>query len=285
MPFDTSVIVPTYNQAEYLDLVLASLAVQSDRGFEVIVADDGSKVDNKSVIDRYRDEFGLHISHVWHEDQGFRKTIILNKAIAQSKGEKIVFTDGDCILHRHYVREHKRCLSPGVYCIGRTPRLSREVSARITRASILEGVSQRLSLAMLLDSVFGSTRKVEFGCYLGTGHLFALAAKLKRNSTLWGGNCSVLRKDLLAVNGWNEDFIGWGQEDSELGERLRNLGLAPRQVVYRAVNFHLWHPKSDQMDGKHERCKLKQEIKRQGIVRCAKGLDQHLTVHSGASHG
>ncbi|MEG6551483.1 glycosyltransferase [Desulfocurvibacter africanus] len=278
MSVDTSVIVTTYNQPDYLNLVLASLVMQSDRHFEVIVADDGSQVDNRAIIDRYVSEFGLIISHVWHEDCGFRKTVILNKAIAQSKGTKIIFADGDCILHRHFIREHKRCLVHGVYCIGRTPRLSRKISAKVSEAGILKGSCQRLTPAMLLDSVFGSTRKIEFGCYLGSGPFFSLAARLKKNTTLWGGNCSVLRKDLLAVNGWNEDFIGWGQEDSELGERLQNLGLKPRQVVYRAINFHLWHPKSDQMAGKHERCAMKLEIKKQGIVSCFKGLNQHLPV-------
>lgn len=278
---EASLIIATYNQPEYLNLTLASLVGQSDRDFEVIVADDGSRVDNKSIIDRYAGEFGLRISHVWHEDLGFRKNIILNKAIARSTGEKIIFTDGDCILHRHFVRAHKQCLVPGVYCIGRTPRLSRKFSAGISEAGLLKGSCQRLTPAMLLDSLFGSTRKIQFGWYLGSGLLSSLAARSKKNTTLWGGNCSVLRKDLLAVNGWNEEFLGWGQEDSELGVRLSNLGLRPRHVVYRAVNFHLWHPKSDQMAGKHERHAMKMEIKRLGIVRCPKGLDQHLPVPAG----
>jgi hypothetical protein len=174
------------------------------------------------------------------------------------------------------VEEHLRLLRPGRFCVGRTPRFSRVVSEKITEADVLARRAQRVTAAVIWDGIFGKSRKIEFGFYLGSEALFSLARRLKKRLDLWGGNFSCYRVDFIAVNGYNEDFIGWGQEDSELGVRLKNLGRTPFLVANRAINFHLWHPVSNQQAGKADRHRMKWEIARAGTVRAANGIDKYL---------
>lgn len=65
-------------------------------------------------------------------------------------------------------------------------------------------------------------------------------AKLKYR----GCNMAFWRSDLLAVNGYDESFLGWGCEDHDLVARLMNHRIKPLQVRHRAICYHLWHPSS-----------------------------------------
>ena len=116
-----SVIVSTYNRPEYLELVLDGYAAQTNRDFEVVVADDGSAPATADTIHRIRKDTGLRITHVWHEDSGFRKSLIVNRAIVAAGGEYLLFTDGDCIPRRDLVEVHRRLARPGFFVAGDDP--------------------------------------------------------------------------------------------------------------------------------------------------------------------
>ena len=92
-----SVIVSTYNQPEWLEKVLWGYNIQSFKEFELIVADDGSGKAMREVLGRLTPRLSYPLKHVWHEDRGFRKCEILNKAILAASTDYLVFTDGDCI--------------------------------------------------------------------------------------------------------------------------------------------------------------------------------------------
>jgi len=79
-----SVIISTYNQPEWLEKVLWGYENQSYKDFELIVADDGSGIETKDLIAKFQQRGTLTIHHVWHDDNGFQKTAILNKALLQS---------------------------------------------------------------------------------------------------------------------------------------------------------------------------------------------------------
>jgi glycosyltransferase involved in cell wall biosynthesis len=270
-----TVIIPTYNQPAFLDLVLLSFRVQHERGFEVIVADDGSGPETKEVIDRHAQEGGLSLRHVWHEDDGFRKTIILNKAVKLAATEVLIFNDGDCLAHPRFVESHLAACRKGRFQVGRTPRLSRKLSARVTRETVLRGATQRMSAAKIWDGLFGESRKMEFGLYLGTEWIFRTVQRTKRILDLWGGNFSCWKADYVEVNGFNEEFLGWGKEDLELGIRLRNLGLQPYSLANRAINWHLWHPKPrGRAYNVQLQNRLKQHYRESGEYRCPIGYDR-----------
>lgn len=271
-----SVIVNTYNQPGYLELSLLSFFGQSCGGFEVVVADDGSGPDTAEVVEQVRREAPFPLRHVWHEDDGFRRTVILNKAVKAAAHDYVIITDGDCLAHRHFVRSHMECSGPGCYLAGRTPRLGRRVSARITPECVRNGRAQRVGPLYLWDYLFGDTTKLEFGFYAGNRHLFRWVQATKKKRDLWGGNFSFHRPDFVAVNGFNEEILGWGKEDAELDVRFRNFGLRPVSVANRAINFHLWHPKGDRIREVFERnLETKRDYERSGEYRCPVGYDGH----------
>jgi glycosyltransferase involved in cell wall biosynthesis len=108
-----SIVVATYNWPEALRLCLESLALQTDQHFEVTIADDGSGPATKELIDKFIQGSPFSIQHLWQEDQGFRKTIILNQAIKAAQGDYLIFLDGDCIVQPDFVQRHRQLAEHG----------------------------------------------------------------------------------------------------------------------------------------------------------------------------
>ncbi|MFM7049448.1 MAG: glycosyltransferase [Polynucleobacter sp.] len=101
--FKISILLATYNWPEALHFCLESLETQTDRNFEIIIADDGSKPETATLIHAMMERSKHPIQHLWQEDQGFRKTMILNQAIQAAQGEYLIFLDGDCIVQPDFV--------------------------------------------------------------------------------------------------------------------------------------------------------------------------------------
>ena len=232
-----SVIITTYNQPEQLEKVMWGYAGQKGAEFELIIADDGSLPATTEVIDRVAAATGLDVLHLWHEDKGFRKTEILNRAIAASRGEYLIFSDGDCIPRDDFVATHVRLSNPDSFLSGGYIKLSSEVSKSITIADV---VSRRATDAATL------LRK---GWH--PGHR---ALRLVRNQVIatlmdsitttrrtWNGhNSSATRAAIIEANGFDMD-MGYGGEDRALGERLMNAGISGKQIRHRAPCVHLFH--------------------------------------------
>ena len=94
----TTLLITTYNRPDALELCLMSILRQTHLPDEVLIADDGSTADTKELIDTYRTKFPIPVIHIWHEDKGFRRTVILNRAFLVAKGNYIIQVDGDLIL-------------------------------------------------------------------------------------------------------------------------------------------------------------------------------------------
>jgi glycosyltransferase involved in cell wall biosynthesis len=231
-----SVIVSTYNAADWLEKVLWGFAVQTRPGFELLVADDGSTSETAERIERMREETGLALGHVWHEDRGFRKCTILNRAIAASTGEYLIFTDGDCIPRRDFVARHVELARPGAFLSGGAVRLPMDLSLRITREDIVAG--RATDARWLRDQGMPWSRKLWM---LQAGKWGGVLDRLTTTRATWnGGNASAWRSDLVRANGYDERMEHGGL-DRELGERLVNAGLRGRQIRHRAVCVHLDH--------------------------------------------
>ena len=71
-----AVIVTTYNRPEALSLILKAFNYQTDRDFEVIIADDGSGKETRKIINRMIIDSNYPITYAWHEDEGFRQSMI-----------------------------------------------------------------------------------------------------------------------------------------------------------------------------------------------------------------
>jgi len=232
----SSLIIATYNWKEALELVLKSVLTQSKMPYEIIIADDGSKNDTKELIDRYRKIFKVPLIHVWHEDKGFRLSIIRNKAISKAQGNYIIQIDGDTILHKDFVKDHENFARKGQFISGSRVLLSEAYSKKIIEngnfkfnifSKPVNNKHYHLRLPFLAKKLAKPSREVPFVI-----------------RTVRGCNMSFWKKDLLEVNGYNEDMIGWGREDSEISARLIHLGLSKINLKFSGIQYHIYHPEN-----------------------------------------
>ncbi|WP_430467732.1 glycosyltransferase family 2 protein [Winogradskyella ouciana] len=232
-----SVIISTYNQPEWLELVLHSYGIQTEMDFEIIIADDGSDERTKQVVDKFSTENKLNVTHVWQEDKGFQKTKILNKAILASNADYLIFTDGDCIAREDFVETHLSLKRKNSALSGGYFKLTEKISNSITKDIISEqkcfdrdwllakGQPKTFKLNKLTTSDFKSR---------------FLNAITPTKATFDGMNVSCYKSDILAVNGFDER-MQYGGEDREVGERMMNNGIKFLQVRYSAICVHLHH--------------------------------------------
>lgn len=237
-----SVILSIYNKFDYVARVLAGFERQSFRDFEIVLADDGSHEDTIAQLEAYSRKSELQIRHVWHEDKGFRKTKILNKAVQAAAADYLIFVDGDCVPHRHFVAGHFRQKEYSTVLTGRRVMLSERISNRLTAAKILNGaLEQGIWWRLLLDSLKPEgTYRLKQGIYI-ENKLMALALPQKNRGVL-GCNFSLHKADLLEINGFDERYLWPGVgEDTDLEYRLRLQGKKFKSVKNYAIQYHLYH--------------------------------------------
>jgi glycosyltransferase involved in cell wall biosynthesis len=232
-----SVVISTYNAPEWLEKVLWGYEAQTYRDFEVVIADDGSGEPTVALIDRFTKSSMLSIRHVWHEDRGFQKSEILNKAIVASSGDYLIFSDGDCIPRKDFVEVHVRNAKEGYFLSGGYFMLPMSTSKTISREDIFNG--NAFDVKWLRNNGLPSTYKSMKLTSSGLVEKF-LNAVTPTKATWNGHNSSGWKKDIVAVNGFNEQ-MQYGGQDRELGERMMNRGIKGRQIRYSAVCVHLDH--------------------------------------------
>lgn len=264
-----SVIVSTYNQPWALERALRGYARQTHHDFELVIADDGSLPATGDVIARVRSETGLSLLHVWHEDLGFRKCEILNRAIAASSGDYLIFSDGDCIPRHDFVEVHARLAAPGRYVSGGYIKLPEGVSDRIGVEEIRTG--RFTDLRWLRAQGWRPGRRA---LRVMTNPFLArtLDAITPTRTQFGGHNASTWRSAIVEVNGFDAE-MGYGGLDKALGIRLRNLGLRGTQARFRALCVHLHHarPYKDPAIMRANRVVM-DRLRRTGEVRARQGI-------------
>jgi glycosyltransferase involved in cell wall biosynthesis len=236
-PQSIGVVITTYNSPAWLLKVLVGYESQSFKDFRVIIADDGSTDETRALIEDFRARNTLTIDHVWHEDNGFRKCEILNKAIAETSCDYLIFTDGDCIPEPGFVDTHRLLAAPATFLSGGYIKLTMPVSEAITEQDIKSGD--------IFDSDWlikrGQPKTHKLWKLSKSDRFKKLMNRLTPAAASWNGmNSSTWTKDLIAVNGFNQD-MQYGGLDRELGERLWNYGHKSRQIRYSTVCLHLDH--------------------------------------------
>ncbi len=261
-----SVIVTTYNDPAKLDLVLEGLARQSVRPLEIVVADDGSLPDTGTLVRSWASRMPTPILHVWHEDQGFRKMVICNLAVLRSRGERLLFLDGDSIPHRCWVEDHARADKRAEVLCGRRVKLGQGLSSRVDGEMVRSGRLEHPFGILLTSMLRGDTKRWALGLRLPV----LLARMLHpRPRKLMGVNFSVTRRAFEAVNGYDHHAPA-KREDRELELRLRRGGHSFAALLNQAVVYHLHHPFAPaSVEG--ERLLLEHEAATH--VRCVHGLD------------
>jgi len=275
-----SVILSTYNRPHDLERVLWGYAVQTKRDFELLVADDGSRDDTAAMIRRVQAESGLRVRHVWHADDGFRKTAILNRAIVASSGDYLLFSDGDCIPRRDLIATHAALAEPGRYLAGGYLKLPAKVSAKISIDDVKSGRVSDLSWLRAMGWRPGR-RALRL---TGSRRFAAIFDALTPTAAHFhGNNASVWRDALYEVNGF-EGEMGYGGLDKALGYRLENLGVKGKQVRHRAVCLHLHHERPYRDEGVVTRNRaILERLRRSDEYRARRGIaelgpDPSLTI-------
>ena len=235
-----NVIAAFYNRLDYLKLVLAGLERQTEKNFELIIADDGSGEEVVKDLKKLIPNYSFPIKHIWQEDRGFRKNKILNKAITESDSDYIIFIDADCIPHRGFVEGHLNFSKKSISLTGRRVNLSEKITSKLTEDNVRSGFLEKNFLLLIKDGIFGKSFDVEKGLYLE--NKFLLDFFNRKNRGLLGCNFSAYKDDLFKVNGFDERYeapsIG---EDSDIQFRLELSGVKVKSINHSAVQYHLFH--------------------------------------------
>ncbi len=235
-----TVIAAFYNKIDYLRLVLAGFERQSEKDFELIVADDGSKQEIVKELESLSKKISFPLIHIWQEDKGFRKNKILNKAITTAISNYIIFIDADCIPHFRFVEEHISYSEKGSCLTGRRVNLSQKYTQILSPQKVREGLIEKNNFALIKDSLFGESFYVEKGFYFKSRLLRKIFNKKERG--LLGCNFSLYKEDMLNINGFDERYeapsIG---EDSDVQFRLELNGIKIISLNHIAVQYHLYH--------------------------------------------
>jgi glycosyltransferase involved in cell wall biosynthesis len=270
-----SLVINTYNNPMALDAVLRRIESGKDLPEQVLIADDGSGEETRQLVEQWKAKSSLGIEHCRHEDAGFRRSRILNLSLTRATGEYIVFLDGDCLPMPCFIKDHRALAEKGFFVQGRRAFIVQDAVKGVLERG------DRLFPLFLKGKITGVAKAVRY--------LFPV---IKRNQDLRGAlgcNLAIWRDDLVAVNGYDQRYEGWGIEDSDLCVRLYNLGLQRKFVYGRAIMFHLDHPQWSK-DHLPERMVRLQEAVDSKRVRCENGLDQSLerlkddAAHGGGNH-
>lgn len=248
-------VISTYNWPAALDRVLESVAGQVEPPAEVLVADDGSGPETGAVVARWRARIPA-LEHVWQADRGFRLSRVRNLALTRARADYLVFVDGDQVLERHFVMDHRRAARRGTVLRGSRVFLSAERSARLLATGRPprwweDGVRKRAAAIRL-------------------PWLSWLLARWQARGTE-GHNLACWREDAVRVNGFEERFLGWGGEDADFVLRLLHAGVVKRRLRFGGVVYHLDHPEASR-DGQRRNDGIYEETAATRRIRAVAGL-------------
>ena len=240
---EATIIIAVYNHWNWLRVILDALGRQSVRDFEVVVADDGSKPEIGLNIEQLRPQLPFAIKHVWHEDRGWRKNIILNRAVEASCGKVIIFLDGDCVPHQRFVEDHLAAHRSCRAFSGRRAEIPAVVSAMAEAGEISTLPRLKRALRRHFVATCRTHRPFRYVRLPLVGG--KLLAKRRRHAIL-GCNFSIDRPLLLELNGFDERYLapGWG-EDSDVDLRLENMGVDVLVAGHNALVYHRCHKHFD----------------------------------------
>ena len=267
-----SVIVTTYNWPAALTLCLESLFAQQDNNFEIIIADDGSNSANLKSTQAYCADSPVSISYIHHEDQGFRAGTIRNKAVAQSKGEYLLFIDGDCILLPDFIARHRQLAAIGCFVSGNRILLSQAFTRQVIEQYI--PIYAKPLWYFFLLRLQNKINRISSLFYLPLGILRHVQPKKWQKAMTC--NLGMWRNDFIKANGFDELFEGCGYEDSDLVIRLIHSGIKRKEGRFAVPVLHLWHKQNDrsQHDVNYQRLLARLSIA--DFIRAEKGVSQYL---------
>lgn len=269
-----TLIVTTYNRPDALELVLGACLAQTDRNFEIVIADDGSGLPTRELIERTALRSPIPIVHAWQPDEGFRAAASRNRAIAAARGDYLIFLDGDCVPQRNFIARHRALAQPRTIVTGSRILLRERLTAYVLEQQL--ALAEQSAGFWLRQRAAGQVNKV-----LPLLVQLPDFARRRVDGFVWRGiktcNLGAWRSDVATVNGFDESFVGWGHEDADLVARLHNAGIGRKQGFMATEVLHLWHPEAarDREGPNHARVLARLA---DGTTRAEKGLEDLAVV-------
>lgn len=259
----TALLISTYNWPEALELILLSLLKQSKMPDEVLIADDGSTEKTAHLIAEFQKKTMVPLRHFWQEDNGFRKSKILNKAIAESSADYIIQIDGDCIMHPDFIKDHFILKAENNYLYGSRVNIQEEKLDSLFK-------QKQISFSFFASGIKKRTRNIRL---LPLAKMYKSQSEVSRKFR--GCNVSYWKKDFIAINGYDESFEGWGREDSEMIIRMANTGVMGKRIRYAGIVYHIFHKTASQ-----NRLEVNDKLQKKTVLEkkiwCENGVNKYL---------
>ncbi|MBB87881.1 MAG: glycosyl transferase family 2 [Xanthomonadales bacterium] len=268
--YESSVIISTYNQPDWLEKCLWGFAYQTDRRFEIVIADDGSEPETRQKAEAVCQALGLPLNYVWHPDDGFQKCRILNKAILAARSDYLLFTDGDCIPKPDFIATHLTLRRPGHFLSGGYFKLPMSTSRLISQDDVATGRAFTAAWLRAHDVTAPWNKLLKV---TATPRQAWWANRITPANRSWNGNNSSTWRDLAVQVGGFDERMGYGGQDREFGERLMNAGIRPIMMRYSTGMLHLDHSRGYRNEeGIRKNRAIRAETRRLKLTRTVHGL-------------
>lgn len=262
---DVSLIITTYNRPDALALVMASALKQTHPPKEILIADDGSDHRTAELVSKFAENSPIPVKHIWQEDDGFRAAQSRNRAIAAACSDYLIIIDGDMVLDTFFIEDHLSVARKGRLIQGTRVLITREYTDKILKSAEMPhlsctgpGIEKRLSALRLpaLSKLVG---------FCGN----------QKHKGIKSCNMGFFREDALAVNGFNNEFVGWGREDSEFVARCYHNGMKRHNLKFAGIAYHLWHNEAPRSSLPQNDALLQATLNGK-TTRCRHGVDEFL---------
>lgn len=237
-----SVLLATYNWPEALSLCLQALREQTNKNFEIIICDDGSKDETRTLISEFQKDFPVPLKHLWQEDDGFRKTLILNEGIKSANGEYLVFLDGDCIPQIDFIAQHLKLSEKNHLVTGSRILSSQQLTTDL--CSNGHWSHKKLRSNALTWGLKGLLNKW-LPLFIKLPNVSGRLYKKFEWRRIKGCNMACWKSDAEAIGGFDESLLGWGHEDADFIFRLQKNGVIRKSGAWATEVIHLWHKMAD----------------------------------------
>ncbi len=234
-----TVIIPVYNRLEHLRAGFLCLLAQERQPDELIITDDGSSENVLDFIGDLIPKAKFKVKHIYQEDKGFRKTRALNNAVRNCEGELLIFCDQDLIFGEDYIKTIESKIQKNYFIMGRPENTKKEERDKII-FELNNGNKYENTIKNINKEYKKAVDKLLRKDYI-RNLLYVLGIK-KRGIKLVGMSYSLFKKDYIKVNGYDEKYQGWGEEDDDFGNRLNAAGVKGKTFKTKELTLHLWHP-------------------------------------------
>jgi cellulose synthase/poly-beta-1,6-N-acetylglucosamine synthase-like glycosyltransferase len=262
---EASVVISYYKNLPNLELILLALNRQTAKvDFEVVVSEDDNAKETVEFLNQIKPKLSYPIIHLTQPDSGFRKCKALNNAIAAASADFLIFLDGDCIPHPQLVKEYLRARQDARVLYGRRVMLSEIISEDLLQ-------NKNLGVLDFFNLLRTKCKRIEESLYLP---FVPERFKRKKSGLLLGCNMGIAKKELMAINGFDEDFTApGGGEDSDIEWRLKKLDhVSFFSMKFRSIVYHIYHPERFSREMELKTNQILANKMQLGFVQCRNGL-------------